>query len=526
VRKTCQFLFLLSVTWFYGGKTAAQHQHPAPERLGSVKFTTSCHSAVQPRFNRAVALLHSFAYDEAAKEFQNVASEDQTCAMAYWGAAMSYYHQLWEPTFLPGGEEKGRAEITKALTMKKVSPRESGFISAVAALYSNSPSVPLRDRMLKYEDGMGRVASQNPDDPESQVFYALALLSVAPLTDKTHANQKKALAILEPLYAKYPQHPGIAHYLIHACDNAEMAGHGLQAARDYSLIAPSAPHALHMPSHIFTRLGMWNDSVQSNLAARKAAHEHGDLGEELHAMDYLMYAYLQLGRDPEATGLLADLKNLLADLKKKMTDPPAQEFKVSYAATAMPVRFALERGRWSEAAELQPLAAASPQVSAVSVWASALGCAHQHNVACAKSGMFKLAQIERGLRAAGNHHWADQVAIQVSEVSAWIALSSGDPRGPRVFMSRAADMEDGLEKLPLTPGPILPAREQLGEILVGLKQPAPALKEFETSLKQAPGRRNSLAGALQAAQQSDQRDKVKTYQSALSNLSQPSTSTH
>jgi len=431
--------------------------------------------------------------------------------MAHWGIAMSYYHPLWQPPLDPAFEAKGRDQITQAAEIKSGSAREAGFISALTTLYSDTDSVPLRDRMKKYEEAMGNVAEQNPADIESQIFYALALLSVAPPTDQAHAYQKKAVAILEPLYAKYPQHPGIAHYLIHACDNTEMAAQGLKPARDYSQIAPSAPHALHMPSHIFTRLGMWNDSVQSNLAARKAAHDQGDIGEELHAMDYLAYAYLQLGRDYEVGQLLNDLS--------KMTSLPAQDFKVSYAASAMPVRYAVERGRWSAAAKIQPMDGAPPQVVAVSVWATALACAHLNNISCAKAGVRTLYGIERKLQTAGDGYWSKVVGIYAMEVTAWLALAERDPNSPTVFMRGAADIEDALEKLPVTPGPVLPAREQLGELWLAMNEPVNALKEFEVALKLSPGRRNSIVGALKAAQLSGQSDKVATYQAALKAIS-------
>ena len=402
-------------------------------------------------------MLHSFAYSESEKAFREVLATDPSCAMAHWGIAMTYFHQLWEPPVNEARYTSGAAELGVITTTAKRSERESGFIDALSAVYSNGDSRPLHKRMLTYEARMAEVAKTNPNDAETQVFYALALLSTAPPTDKTHANQKKAVAILEPLYAVNPQHPGIAHYLIHACDNSEMAQQGVKAALDYSKIAPSAPHALHMPSHIFTRMGMWNDSVQSNRAARQAAREHGDVGEELHAMDYLTYAYLQLGRNEDAAGVVADLQ--------QMQGLEGENFKVGYAATAMPARLAIERGKWQEAAALKPAAGAPPEVGAVTVLARGIGAARLGKVQDATLESGKLREAESKLRAAGSNYWADQVSIQASEVDAWIAAAKGDGSAARKLMTKAADFEDSMEKLPLTPGPIVPAREQLGELL-------------------------------------------------------------
>src|SRR4051794_13348822 len=466
----------------------AQHDHPAPEKLGTVEFPISCKPAVQARFNRGVALLHSFAYADSAKEFQSILAQDPQCAMAHWGVAMSYYFQLWEPSLNAAREEKGKPEVVAALAEGSSSAREKALIAAVATLYTNPNQRSLRERMLVYEQDMEQVAARYPNDVESQIFYALALLSTAPPTDRTHANQKKAVAILEPLYAKYPQHPGLVHYLIHADDNSEMARGAVRYARDYSHIAPSAPHALHMPSHIFTRTGMWNDSVQSNLAARQAAREHGDIGEELHAMDYLTYAYLQLGNTDKAAAIISDLHQL--------TIATAQDFKVGYAASAMPVRFAVERKNWQEASAIKSVDGAAPQVMAVSVWARAVGMARGGDAKSAGIERRQLVDLEHRLRTNGNAYWADQVAIQLAEANGWIMLANGDRMAAKRFLTTAADMEDSIEKLPLTPGPIVPAREQLGELLLVVGEPADALNQFERALQESPGRRNALQGAL------------------------------
>ena len=488
----------------------AQHDHPAPEKLGTVDFATTCAVTVQSQFNRAVALLHSFAYSESEKSFREVLAVDSTCAMAHWGIAMSYYYQLWEPPLNAFSNAKGAAELAQVARGNPRSEREAGYIGALTIVYSNSETRSLGERMLAYERSMAEVAKTNPHDTEAQVFYALSLLSTAPPTDKTHANQKKAVAILEPLYATNPQHPGIPHYLIHACDNTEMAPQGVQAARDYSKIAPSAPHALHMPSHIFTRLGMWNESVASNQAARRAARQQNDIGEELHAMDYLTYAFLQLGRTDDAAGVVADLHRISVQ--------QGQDFKAEYAATAMPVRLAVEQHNWRDAAAIEPAKNISSEVGAVALWGRAIGSARLGRTQDASDEVEKLRATERQLRINGETYWADQVAIQISEADAWVALASGDGATAQKKMTAAADLEDSIEKLPLTPGPIIPAREQLGDMLLELKQPDGALKQFEVSLQQSPGRRNALLGARTAAELSQNRQKAELYAAEIRKL--------
>jgi Tfp pilus assembly protein PilF len=466
------------------------HDHPAPEKLGKVSFPTSCAPAVQQQFERGVALLHSFAYAAAENAFQNVAEQDPQCAMAHWGIAMTYYHQLWEPPISPAKISIAQKEVQLAQQIGAGSDRERQFINAVGLVYQDASTVPYSARALRYEAAMSALAAKYPQDVEAQVFYALALLSNAPPTDKTHAKQKQAAALLEPLDRSYPDHPGIPHYLIHGYDNAELAPQGLAAARAYSLIAPSAPHALHMPSHIFTRLGLWDDSIASNLAAQAAAHQQGDTGEELHAMDYLVYAYLQSGRDEDASRVIQQLHNLPESNKG--------DFKASYAATAMPVRYAVERRQWSDAAAIVPPAGAPPQVVAIAVWARGLGLSRNGHAPEARAEIDTLQHLEDQLRASGNTYWATQVGILRREVMAWSAQASQRPEEAVALLRTAADEEDAVEKLPVTPGPIVPAREQLGYLLLEQNQPAAALKEFQVALVNAPGRRGALQGAARA----------------------------
>ena len=467
------------------------HSHPAPEILGSVSFPTSCAPAVQPAFERGVALLHSFAYSPAEQAFRDVADRDPKCAIAYWGMAMTHYHQLWE---VPAGDalHAGADLIRKATEMGSGSPRERQLIEALATYYRDSAEVSPAVRAERYASAMATVAQRNASDMESQIFYALALIATAPPTDKSHAKQKHALEILEPLYRSHPQHPGLAHYVIHASDSTEMASGGLAAARAYSKIAPSAPHALHMPSHIFTRLGLWDDSIASNRAARQAAHEQGDVGEELHAMDYLTYAYLQRGHEAEARQIVGELRT--------MTTITASQFKEGYAATAMPVRLAVERHDWTAAAALEPLPTSPPHVAALVFWARALGRARSEHPQSADADIERLDGCRRELESAGNTYWATQVDVLLKEAQAWRSAGKGESDAAIQTLRAAADKEDALEKLPVTPGPVVPAREQLGELLLSQKRPQEALREFRVALSSAPRRRGALVGATAAAQ--------------------------
>lgn len=468
-----------------------EHTHPAPEKLGTVSFPNSCQPDTQTEFNRATALLHSFAYKAAEESFQSVARQDPHCMIAQWGIAMTHFHQLWDLPPSPADTSSAQADIVKAATLQAPSERELGFVHAIGLIFKDAATVPYRTRALNYENAMHDLGIANPKDVETQVFYALALISNASPSDKDHRRQKQAAGLLEPLYRQFPDHPGIPHYLIHAYDNQELASKGLAAAKAYSGIAPSAPHALHMPSHIFTRLGLWNDSIVSNLAASNAAHQQGNTGEELHAMDYLVYAYLQSGRDQDAALLIQQLQT--------MQHLDRRDFKIAYAATAMPIRYIVERHRWSDAEQVvNPPDTAQPHVIAIAVWARGLGFARNGHYRNADKESDTLQQIEDRLRAAGNPYWATQVDIMRREVVAWSAQASKKPEAAVAILRSAADDEDAIEKLPITPGPIVPAREQLGEMLLEQANPAQASKAFETALLHAPGRRGALQGAAHA----------------------------
>ncbi len=494
-RLSLVFLLLLLVPSVIRAEQGHQ-DHPIPEKLGAVTFPTTCNPAVQSQFARAVALLHSFAYSAAESSFREVAGKDPNCAIAHWGIAMTNFHELWDPPLQPGALERGRNEIHQAQRIAPGSDREQRFIRALAVFYEqDSGSVPYQERVSKYANAMGELAAAYPEDAESQVFYALALLAKASPFDKTHTNQKAAVKLLDPLFRQHPQHPGIAHYLIHAYDNQEMAPQGLRAAREYSKIAPSAPHALHMPSHIFTRLGMWNESIASNRAARISAHHAGDLGEELHAMDYLVYAFLQNGRESDAEEVLRQLKT--------MTSLDERDFKIAYASTAMPIRYALERRQWAEAAVVVPPEGAPPHVTALAVWARGIGLARSGQPAGARPEVEKLRRLEGQLRQSHGEYgeyWAKQVEVQALEVLAWSAQAESKTNEAQGLLRKAADDEDAIEKLPVTPGPVVPAREQLGDLLLEQNQPKAALKEFQAALLISPRRRAAITGVSRASE--------------------------
>jgi tetratricopeptide (TPR) repeat protein len=479
---------MAAIIWAGTTSAAEEHSHAAPERLGIVKFDTSCSAKVEETFDRAVALLHSFAYAPAERTFREVAQAEPGCAMAQWGIAMSRYHPLWAAPSEDDLKEGMRA--VEAARQLPTTPREKMFIDAAAAFYRDAERSSHTERARAHEQAMAAVAARYPEDAEAQIFYALALLSTALPTDRTHAQQKRAAEILEPLYRKLPDHPGLAHYLIHAYDSVELASQGVQAAREYSQIAASAPHALHMPSHIFTRLGLWEDSIASNLAARRAAQEEGDIGEALHAMDYLTYAYLQLGRFPEAEAIVQEAA--------RTTLVSAAEFKSGYAVNAMPVRLAMERADWPAAAVLQPRAGSTPQVAAIVHWARSVGYAREGHPKKAAEDLAQLAQCHEKLQAPTNEYWATQTSILEQQARAWVAFAEGRKDQGIALMRAAADTEDAVEKLPVTPGPIVPAREQLGEMLLASGKGEDALREFQAALKAAPGRRGAILGAQRA----------------------------
>jgi tetratricopeptide (TPR) repeat protein len=481
----------LALTLLAGHATLArgEHRHPLPEHLGTVHFGARCNPEVTAAFDRAVALLHSFAYEEADAGFADVAARDPACAMAHWGRAMTRYHPLWEA---PSGAAlaAGKAEILQAARAGTGVPRERALIAALRTYYTDTDTVPAATRAMQYSDAMAAVARDFPADDEVAALYALSLIATASPADRMHARQRQAAEILESLWTRHPDHPGIPHYLIHADDSAALAPRGQHAARAYARIAPSAPHALHMPSHIFTRLGAWDDSIASNRAARDAARAQGDVGEQVHAMDYLTYAYLQGNRVAEAAAEVASLESL--------EGVSGAKFKTGYAGNAMPVRVAVETRDWAKAAQLRPLPDSTPQVAALAWWARALGKLRGAPPRSADADIRELRRCRDALEAAGDAYWTAQVDALLESAQAWRHAVAGDNAAAIATMTAAADEEDGLEKLPLTPGPIVPAREQLGEILLVAGRPREALDAFNAALALAPGRSGALRGKAEA----------------------------
>jgi hypothetical protein len=501
----------LAIAALLSGATATAgeepHHHPVPEKLGAVTFQTSCAAAVKQGFDRGIALLHSFAYDAAEAAFRDVAAHDPHCAMAWWGMSMTHYHQLWEPPSEGDDLATGADEIRSAANLPSGSAREHAFIVALELYYSDAANTAVAVRARRYAGAMADLAKNYPADDEVQIFYALSLIASASPADKTHANQKRAADILEPIWRRQPEHPGLPHYLIHAYDSEELASRGLAAARAYSRIAPSAPHALHMPSHIFTRLGLWDDSIASNLKARAAARAAHDIGEELHAMDYLTYAYLQRGRAEDAAKIVADTR--------AMSGLPFDRFKVGYAATAMPVRLAVERHDWEAAQRLETLPGTAPQVSAIVYWARALGHARSEVASSADADIAQLQACVDMLNARGDAYWATETLAMLQSAQAWRFAAQDDAKAAVASLRAAAEEEDGLEKLPVTPGPVVPAREQLGELLLRLHQPKDALREFQSALALAPARRGALLGAIAGAEQVGDMKSVEQLRRAL-----------
>ena len=465
------------------------HRHPAPEHLGTVHFGARCRPEVTAAFDRAVALLHSFSYEEADAGFADIAARDPACAMAHWGRAMARYHPLWEA---PSGAAlaAGKAEILAAARADAGAPRDRALIAALRTYYTDTDTLSAATRAQHYSDAMAAVARDYPADDEVATFYALSLVATASPADRTHARQQQAAEILETLWTRHPDHPGIPHYLIHAYDSAALAPRGQKAARAYARIAPSAPHALHMPSHIFTRLGEWDDSIASNQAARDAARAQGDVGEQVHAMDYLTYAYLQRNRVADAAREVASLESLQGVSGAK--------FKTGYAGNAMPVRLAVETRDWAKAAQLRPLPDSTPQVAAIAWWARALGKLRGTPSMPADADISELQRCRDALDAAHDAYWTAQVDALLKSARAWRLVAGGDNAAAIAAMTAAADEEDGLEKLPLTPGPIVPAREQLGEILLAAGRPREALDAFNATLALAPGRLGALRGRAEA----------------------------
>jgi hypothetical protein len=489
--------------------------HPQSiEKLGEVRFDTSCNADAQAKFNRGMALLHSFWYAEAKNAFNDVLKSDPNCAIAHWGIAVASLNNPLAGLASPKELEEGLAAVEKAKTIGAKTQRERDYVDAIAAYYQDYQTRPHLARAASYEKAMEKVAAAYPDDQEATIYYALSLNMTASPTDKTYANQLKGAALLEKVFATQPDHPGAAHYLIHSYDFPPIAEKGLPAARRYAAIAPDAPHALHMPSHIFTRLGFWQDSIDSNRAsadvARKelAATQPGTRSfDELHALDYLAYAYLQMGQDAKVQALMEDI----APIDKLQ----AANLGSGYALAAIPARYALERGDWQAAAELAPHKAfpweRMPQAEAVTYFARGIGAAKLGNAAAAYDAADRLDTLHSQLRGMQLGYWAEQVAIQQQVVTALATYAEGKKDEALDILRAAADRESATEKHIVTPGPLLPARELLGAMLLDMGRPAEALREFEASQTTEPNRLAGLAYAAKAATLADQKDKGQAY---------------
>jgi tetratricopeptide (TPR) repeat protein len=477
----------------------------AAKATGEVNFPISCGPAAQKIFNRAVWTLHSFWYPEAVKAFTEVTAAEPSCAMGYWGIAMSNWYPLWYPPG-PAALKAGSEAVEKAMAASPKTDRERDYIAAIAAMYRDSDKLDHRTRAVAYEKAMEQVYLKYPEDREAAVFYGLALNAAALPTDKTYANQRKAAEILNKVWAEQPNHPGVVHYLIHSDDSAQFAQAGLDAAICYAKIAPEVPHALHMPSHIFTRLGMWQQSIESNRAAHDVAiaYVHKSLGptgfdgETVHTMDYLEYAYLQTGQDGAAKAVVDELIGF--------RENAAPNLPTAYAVAAIPVRYALERRDWKAAAALAtapipfPLDK-FPWAEAMISFARALGAAHTGDAAGAETEIAKLQSLEDKLLQAKDTYWANQIEVQRLGAAGVLAHAKGDDKKALELVRAAADLDATMDKHPATPAAVLPARELLADLLLETSDAPAALKEYQQSLRAEPNRFRSILGEARAAKQ-------------------------
>jgi tetratricopeptide (TPR) repeat protein len=492
------------------------------KQFGSVAFSTTCSKNVQKDFDLAMALLHSFEYDESEKVFAKIIDKEPQCAMAYWGVAMSNYHLLWTP---PSAAElkKGSTAIKIAQELTQGSQKESKYVLAAARLYEDWDRLDHKTRCVNYEKAMEKIYQEYPNDKEAATLYALALNASADPSDYTFKNQRKAGAILDAMYPNEPNHPGVVHYIIHTYDNPELAKIALPAARRYASVAPSSAHALHMPSHIFTRLGLWDEAIHSNLtsvsSAKCYAEETGIKGhwdEELHSLDYLMYAYLQKGENDHAKEQWTYLK--------EMKNVSPVNFKVAYAFAAIPSRYVLENKRWKEAANLEVDPPNFqwkdyPWQNAIIHFTRLLGSVHTGKIDSARAELVLLKTIHDTLLAQKDLYKASQVKIQLMTSNAWILFKEGNHSEALRLMNEAANLEDNTQKHPVTPGEVIPARESLGDMLLQMNKPDKALEAYEEDLKKRPNRFNGVYGAALASERSGNLQKANTYYEQLIQIS-------
>ncbi|MBI3371456.1 MAG: hypothetical protein HY017_06825 [Betaproteobacteria bacterium] len=474
-----------------------------PEQLGKVSFPISCAPAVQPGFVRAVALLHSFWFPEAEKAFREVLARDPHCAIATWGIGAVLIGNTFTGGATPEHAQRAYEVLERGRAIGAKTERERAYIEAVFQYWDNFRDRTHAARMKALSDAFEQVARRYPKDDEAQIFYAIYLTATQSPTDKSFAAALKAAAILEQQISRHPEHPGVAHYLIHSYDYPPIAAKGLPAARRYAGIAPSAPHALHMPSHIFTRVGSWEDSAVTNRRSANVAKAENSPGDWLHALDYMTYAYLQVARDRDAALAIEEAKTVVN------LNPAVNA--IAYALAAMPSRYAVERGMWKEAAQLEPRQSRFAFTDAITWFARSLGAARSGDVAAAEKSAKELGDTAAALKAANNDYWATEVEVQHRSALAWIAYAKGHRDEAIGLMRAAADLEESSEKSAVSPGRLIPARELLGDMLIESGRPAEALAEYERSQLRDPNRLRNLYGAGLAAAQSGERVKAKSY---------------
>lgn len=491
--------------------SAQDHAHHDAE-LGSVQFPVTCNAQAQTLMNTGVAMMHSFWFAEARKTFESVLKADPTCGVAYWGIAITHFGNPFGGGPRAEGSKAGLDAAERGAAIGGKSARDQGYIDAAVALYHDYDRVDNRTRMRAYTEALGELTAQDPNDTESAIFHSLWLIATASPTDMTFAQQKQAAEVLNPLFVKYPEHPGLAHYIIHAFDSPPLAQGALDAARRYAEIAPAAPHALHMPSHTFTRLGYWDESIKTN---RKSADLEPP-GSKAHAADYMVYAYLQQGRDDAARAVLREI-----GMDPDGTDGTGAVNLVGYNATAMQARYALERDDWKMAASL-PMPAAQPAfVQAVTRFARALGSARSSDAAAARTEIDEMNKLVAVLTKANDPYWPIVVDAQRMAAEAWVAHAEGKHAEALTLAHDAADKEETVEKHPVTPGPLIPARELYADILMVHGKPAEALAQYEKTLEREPNRLRTLIGAARAAQASGNTEAQSKYRHEVMRLMDP-----
>src|SRR5918997_1070261 len=466
-------------------------QGDVDQQFGVVNFETSCNEVAQRRFNRAMRYQHSFWYDQAREVFEEAAKADPNCAMAHWGIALTYLNNPHIP--IPAANlAPGLAAIQKAKAMNAKTERERDYIDALALMYVDHDKLSHRQRITAFRDAQEKIAAKYPDDVEAQIAYAITLNTSANPNDKTYAQQSKGAAILEPISQRLPRHPGVTHYLIHLYDYPQTAAKGLEAANRYASVAPAAPHAQHMPSHIYTRVGYWKESINSNIASVNAAKAEKSVGNYLHAQDYMVYAHLQLGQDKQARAVMDEMM--------KEVDFKATVTAAHYALAASPARYAVERGDWNGASQLSVRPSSFNYVVAISHFGRALGAARSGNPEAAKADIAKLAELRDKLSEAKDAYWAEIVDIQRQVATAWALYAEGKHDEALKALSAAADAEDRTNKHVVTPGPLAPARELYGEMLLDRGRTKEALAAFEATKAKEPNRFQGYAGAAKAAE--------------------------